>query len=500
MGSGDFRRVLAAGLWFAVATAECDHVEQVPGVLLAPPFGSVPSVILSYPSTGTPNIASTRQLYVEFNQDMDAESAQSAFSLTGSSALSGRYEWQGFRRLVYQLESDLPAGNAYVMRIGSTAKSKENAAMSLDYIVHFTVGNSIQSPTVVSTTPAASAQGVAVNTAVTFVFSRPMDPVSTQTAFSLSPSASGTFSWNPDNTSFTYQPSGALSAGTTYTAFLSTAAKDNGGVALGGSVSVSFQVGNDLVKPTVTSVTEMGNPAPMANNQAGVYKDSTFQIAFSEPMEAVGTRNAVLLTKLSDSSTVSMVSSWNSAFTQLTVNPVDALEPTATYRLTVSTSARDVSNNALQSPLTLTFTVNNSAGAANSEYLTILSASKTSPSVVESVSVANTGVLNTLDIFGGPAMRIEFTFSRPLDLSTVGDNIFITKILGSCTSPTITGISFRNQAPYTNNVLRLDFSGMSTCEYELKLLGTRSEIKSAVVASETGTWMREDMKVYIKGR
>lgn len=479
--------------------AGCDHAADVPGVLLSAPNGSAPSVILSYPSLGTANIPSSRRLFLEFNQDMDAESAQGSFSLTGSGPSAGRFEWEGRRRLIYELESSLPAGNTYVMLLSSGAKSKEGAAMHLDYIVHFTVGSTVQVPSVISTNPAASAQGVSLQTPVTFVFSRQMDRASTQNAFSLAPSAAGTFTWTPDNTSFTYQPSGPLTTGTTYTAAIAATAKDEGGVALGSGFSISFQVGNDFVRPTVSSVNEVGNAAPISNNQAGIYKDSDFLIVFSEPMEAVVTRNAVTLTRLSDGSNTAFTASWNTGFTRLTLNPLEALEPGAVYRLTVNTSAKDACGNALQNSHNVNFTVDNTGGAVNSEYLKILSAAKVSPLTAQALDVTNTGVTNTLDILGGPTMRLEIVFSHPLDLSTVGDNIFITKILGSCSSPVLSGISFWDQPPGTNNLLRLDFTGMSTCEYELKLLGTRNEMKSRPAGTESGTWMKDDMKFYIKG-
>ncbi|MBI3395176.1 MAG: Ig-like domain-containing protein [Spirochaetia bacterium] len=478
----------------------CDHAAQVPRILLDPGLGSVPHVTASYPSLGTLNIPQSSTVFVEFDKDMDTETTQNAFSLTGSAPASGRMQWTGLRHLDYKLDSDLMPGNTFLLRVASSAQSKDRFGLTTEYLVSFTVGTTSQSPQVTSTTPANSAQGIVTTAGITFVFSRAMDKAAVQSAFSLSPSSAGSFTWTPDDASFTYQPFSPLNVGTTYTASLSTGARDAGGISISSGYSATFQVGNDFTRPTVSSVQEAGNPTALANNQTGVYKDSTLTITFSEPMDQTA-RTAVTLTKLSDSSTVSAVTSWNATFTQLTFDPVDPLEPLSTYRLSITTSAKDLAGNALQSNYNLAFTVDNSAGALNSNYVTIVSGTKTLPLATQVLNVTNTGVTSSVTVTPGTTMQAEFLFSHSLDLASIPDNLVITKILGVCTpsSPVMTKIQVLDQAPLTKNLLHLEFGGMSTCEYELKFFGTRTGFKSAVNGAQSGTWMQQDYKVYLKG-
>jgi len=95
-------------------------------------------------------------------------------------------------------------------------------------------------PTVSSTSPAADATGVAVDTAVSVTFSEAMES-STIIASSFTMSGvSGSVSYDSGTCTATFTPSASLEYNTTYTATLSTAITDTAGNPLASTYSWSF--------------------------------------------------------------------------------------------------------------------------------------------------------------------------------------------------------------------------------------------------------------------
>ncbi len=116
-------------------------------------------------------------------------------------------------------------------------------------------------PTVSSTSPAGSATGVGVSSAISATFSEDMDSSTiTTSAFTLSSSSgsvSGTVSYS--NKVATFTPSSNLSYSTTYTATITTGVKDAGGNAMSSNYTWSFTTGSapDTTAPS-GSVTVSG--------------------------------------------------------------------------------------------------------------------------------------------------------------------------------------------------------------------------------------------------
>ena len=110
-------------------------------------------------------------------------------------------------------------------------------------------------PTVSSTSPASSATGVGVSSAISATFSEDMNSSTiTTSTFTLSSSSgssvSGTVSYS--NKVATFTPSSSLSYSTTYTATITTGVKDAGGNAMSSNYTWSFTTGSapDTTSPT----------------------------------------------------------------------------------------------------------------------------------------------------------------------------------------------------------------------------------------------------------
>lgn len=488
------RTLVLAATWATSFTA-CDRVSDLPGLLLpsVSPSGERPNIIASSPALGTGAAAVGTEIFVEFDRDMDLESTRNAFTLSGTASSAGNLRFAG-RRIYYDLEDELVPGNTYTLKVASTAESSGGVALGIEYIVFFAVGTATNAPTLLSTTPGNNAQGVDPSSAIVMNFSRAMNRTSVENAFSISPSAAGAFTWSAGDTQLTYTPFADLSFATTYSVTISVGAADTEGISLSTTNNFSFQVGTDFTKPTITDVREVGNITALADGATGVFKDSAFAITFDEAMNFTASQSAFSLTRLDNSTTASGVLSWNATFTQLTFTPNDPLEPSRQYRLVVTTGAQDQAGNALDTQLTRTFTVDNSNGALNSNYLTIAAIQKSSPGAVQAIAVSSIGT-TTLNVAGsnlGADSVIDVTFSQAIDPGSVPTNVTLSKLFGPAGNAAIQGLSV------TGSTLRVSVDSFRNLnQYELKFIGGRNGIKSTVVGSETGTFLEDDLSVFL---
>jgi len=125
-------------------------------------------------------------------------------------------------------------------------------------------------PVVESISPSHDATSVPTGTAITLTFSKSMDTVSTQAAFSTTPATTGTFVWSANNTSVTYTPSG-LSGNLLYTVRVAETAKDSTNMPLFGAFESRF---------TTAASTGASKPA-VASQSSTVTGDTTASISAS---------------------------------------------------------------------------------------------------------------------------------------------------------------------------------------------------------------------------
>jgi hypothetical protein len=117
-------------------------------------------------------------------------------------------------------------------------------------------GDACETLRVVRVTPANGATGVSRQAELSIQFSRPIAPASLEGAFSLSPSAPGTFTWDEATATAHFQPTGGLAANTSYTATLSTGVRDPAGATLPASYVWQFAtIGGQLPVAVKLSVT-----------------------------------------------------------------------------------------------------------------------------------------------------------------------------------------------------------------------------------------------------
>jgi len=210
-------------------------------------------------------------------------------------------------------------------------------------------GQGLTPPTVLSVAP-TGASDACTNTIVTATFSEAMNPSTINTStFTLtdpnSSPVSGTVAYNSTNNTATFVPSSALATSSTYTATITTAAKDMFGNALATNDVWTFTTGISACKavgaPTVLSVIPANGACP----------DTAVTATFSEAMNA-STINTNTFTVSNATGTVS----YDALDLTATFSPSPVLALNTTYTATITTGAADQVGIPLAANLVWTFT------------------------------------------------------------------------------------------------------------------------------------------------
>ncbi|MHB1249166.1 MAG: ice-binding family protein [Polaromonas sp.] len=204
-----------------------------------------PTVTATVPAAQSPavtGVAINRKITATFSEAMDPATLATpatTFTLTGPGAtpVPGTVTYIGTTAL-FTPASLLAASTTFTATITTGAKNLAGIALASNFVWSFTTGTTTDTtaPTVTSTVPVDLATGVPVNQEITAIFSEPMDPFSiTSTTFTLmqglTPVAGKV---NYANGAATFAPSSLLAQNTTYTALVTSGAKDLADNALAG--------------------------------------------------------------------------------------------------------------------------------------------------------------------------------------------------------------------------------------------------------------------------
>jgi hypothetical protein len=242
-----------------------------------------PSVISTDPVNAATGVPFNQKIAATFSKTMDASTiTTSSFTLMqGTTSVSGLVSYSGITA-TFAPTSNLASNTIYTATISVGAKDLAGNALLNNYVWNFTTGASvvITPPTVISTIPANADIGVAFNQKITATFSKTMDASTiTATSFTLmqgTTSVSGLLSYS--GTTATFVPASNLSPNTTYTATITTGAKDLAGNALTNNYVWSFTTA------TPYSVTLSSNPlAGGTTIGGGTFNSNTLVTVFASP-------------------------------------------------------------------------------------------------------------------------------------------------------------------------------------------------------------------------
>jgi len=254
---------------------------------------------------------------------------------------------------------------------------------------------------------------VALNQKLSATFSEAMAPATiTAATFTLAgpgvTPVAGTVAYAGVTATFT--PTGNLLSNTTYTATITTGAKDLAGNALASNFVWTFTTGAapDTTAPTVTST----DPANIA---IGVALNKIIAATFSEAMDPLTITTATFT--LAGPGVTPVAGTVIYVGVTATFAPTIALAANTAYTATITTGAKDLAGNALASNFVWTFTT----GAAPD----------TTPPTVGSTNPANVAVGVCIN------KTINATFSEAMDPLTITTATFTLAVSGGAS---ITGV------------------------------------------------------------
>ena len=228
------------------------------------PDTTAPVVNGTVPVGGATNVFTNTKVSATFSEAMRATTITDTNVLvtqtSSGAAVSGTLSYTGVNATFVPL-SVLNTNTSYTVRIrGGTSGVKDLAgnAMVNDYTSSWTTGAGADStaPKVIVVNPADLATNVAVNSTVNATFDEAMDPLTISTANFSVAGVTGLVSYNASSNVATLTPSSNLAANTTYTATVSTGAKDLAGNALALNKVWSFTT---AVVPVVSPSVSLGS-------------------------------------------------------------------------------------------------------------------------------------------------------------------------------------------------------------------------------------------------
>ena len=312
------------------------------------PAGATPPAVSSTnPANGATNVAIGTSITATFSEAMNATTLNAAtFTVSG---IAGSITYSG-TTATFTPTSPLAYSTTYTATITTGARSATGAAMASNVSWTFTtapIPPDVTPPALTSTFPARNATNVGINVFVMANFSEPMNASTLNAAtFTLS-GITGTIAYS--GTTATFTPSTLLAYGTSYTATITTGAKDAAGNALTNDYSWTFTTGPnpDVTPPTVISTSPVNGATNVAIN-------APISASFSEAMNAT-TLTASTFT-LNDAAGAPVAGTVSYAGAIATFTAASNLAYASSYTATISTGVKDLAGNALTTARSWNFT------------------------------------------------------------------------------------------------------------------------------------------------
>ncbi|MBN1897744.1 MAG: Ig-like domain-containing protein [Spirochaetes bacterium] len=441
-----------------------------------------PEVESHYPGHNQYDVPHNACVWIKFTKPMDTITVQRAFSIDSDGNTTGTFGWDN-NTLYYFFEAFLDTGRKYTVNLDKNAMDKAGNTLTRGLMFTFYVNHlSPQKPSVVQTIPANLAEGVGKDTDIIITFSKSMDKASVQNNFSISPSMNGLFIWSHSDTMLTYQTTEELQSSTWHKVTIGKDSKDKDGYSLGDDFSMDFLTGDSYSHPAVLGVYSYGKPLTnfWTNYQKNIEKDERIAVQFSKNMSHSDSQNAFSL-----SPSVNGYFTWISGAGETMIfHPTEDLDSETTYRLNISTSAKDTDNHNLEDPFELYF-VTDGPGCL------VLKLTNVSDNQGNRLSFEN---VTTVDLngFETNTFAVHFDLAAPnqLDISSFQQHVSISRISGWGDSSKLGAIEdFNYNGDLTKAYIRIG-SVSSNNYYRLKFDGSSSGIRDL-----NGNSMQDDVQV-----
>jgi len=382
-----------------------------------------PTVNSSDPANNATDVVLNKIVTVTFSEAMNPLTlTETTFTINqGTTPVAGTVSYSG-TTVSFEPATVLTLNTIYTGTITTEAENVSGNALEKNYVWEFTTGSSsILAPTVISTKPENNAVNVELNKIITATFNEAMESSTINaSSFTLKHGETtvlGVISYSGMIATFT--PMNTLTAGTIYTAMISTDVENLNGIALAGNKVWSFTTGvlSDDIEPTV-SIT---NPL---NNALNIERNKTIEATFSEEMDPLTINTSTF--SLKQGSTI-VPGSVNYSGSMATFNPTNTLAAETVYTATITTGAKDLAGNSIAVNKVWSFTTGGSTS-----YL----------AVVDLGAAVNYVILAKTAINNNPTSSITGDMGLSPAATSYITGLSLTNLTGYATSAQVTGQIF----------------------------------------------------------
>ena len=317
--------------------------------------GICPTISSVSPSDAAGNVSLSSPVSAVFTEAMDPSTITIAtFTVKeGTVPIAGVIAFSG-TTATFTPTMSLNPNTKYTATINAGVRDLAHNAMVSDYVWNFTTGAD-PAPTVTTTDPVNLAIGVAFNKMISVGFSKPMDSLSATKSFSITnTSLGGTTvigSVTYTGTMAVFTPSANLLPSTSYSATISTVAKDIAGTFLKNSYTWSFTTGKapDIIAPTVISTIPINSSTNIPFNQK-------ISANFSEAMNPATIIPANFTLANTSLGGLNVTGAVLYSGTTATFVPSVILLPNTTYTASITTGVKDLASVSLSNNYVWSFT------------------------------------------------------------------------------------------------------------------------------------------------
>ena len=365
-----------------------------------------PTVISTTPVDAALDVATSGNITATFSEAMEPTTITPVtFTvMEGTTAVPGVVTYAG-NVATFNPTNDLNSGMVVTATITTGVKDMAGNPLTSPKTWSFTTGST---PMVSFTSPEDLATGVAINQSITATFSEAMNAATVTAAptFTLTTRDGDMDVPVPGTVTYAgnvaiFNPTADLAPSKTYTAMVTTDAKDMSGDGLPWNISWTFTTGTaaDMTAPTVGSMVPPMDGASVATN-------ASITATFSEPMDAATLVSAfTVMEGTADAPGANVPGEVTFIGNVATFNPTNVLAANTKLTATITTAAKDLAGNALAANQVWSFTT----GAM---------ADNTAPIIDSRAPIPHDGDIPTTD-------NISVTFEEAMDIATINSNTFI---------------------------------------------------------------------------
>ena len=308
-----------------------------------------PRVISTDPANGDSNVVITKVITATFSKIMNPATINTTtFTLRqGTTLIPGTVTYLG-NTASFTPTVSLAFNTTYIGTITTGARDMANNALVSNFVWSFSTAPpppDVTAPTVISTDPANGATNVSLNKIISATFSESMNPATiNNTTFLLMQGTTviaGSVSYS--GTTAFFVPTVPLVTNRTYTATITTGAKDLAGNSLAANYVWTFST---TTFPTVISTIP-------TNGAQGVPLNQIISATFSEAMNPATINNTTFLLMRG---AISVAGTVTYAGNTASFTPTGLLLAGTVYTATITTGARNLAGNGLVANYVWTFT------------------------------------------------------------------------------------------------------------------------------------------------